>query len=91
MHEDIKRFTEDGKLRDDADIVRIKDVMTRTVEDKMRVEGYVPVIDLDVNWTTWYIEKEKCYGFTISLYGIHVGEECKDGIAYSGGKLIRIR
>lgn len=91
MHEDIKRFTEDGKLRDDADIVRLKDVMTRTVEDKMRTEGYVPVIDLNVNWTTWYIEEEKCYGFTISLYGIYVGEECDDGIAYSEGKLIRIR
>ena len=90
MHDEIKRFTEGGKLRDDADIIRIKDVMTRTLEDKMRLEGFIPVIDLNVHWSTEFLEKEKCYGFTITISGVYVGEEC-DGIAYSDGKVIRLR
>ena len=53
----------------------------------MRSEGYIPNIDINVQWTSWYIEKDKCYGFKISMYGIYVGEESWEKIATSDGKM----
>ncbi len=87
MHDDIKRFTQEGFYRDDCDLIRIKDLWTRTIEDMMRVEGYIPNIDINVQWTQWYIEDKKCYGFKISMYGIYVGEESWEKVAASDGKI----
>ena len=45
------------------------------VEDQMRAEGKVPVLDMNTQWyTSWDDEKEQ-YGFTIVMYGVYVGKK----------------
>lgn len=87
LHMDIKRFTEEGFLRDDCDIIRLKDTLTKSLEEKMRSFGYIPHLDLNVEWSTSYSEKDKRYEFKISWYGIEVGvERSWSEIGFSEGK-----
>lgn len=87
MHEDVKRFSEEGFYRDDASFMRIKDLWVRTLEDKMREYGYIPHIDIDPHWTQVYEPEKKRFAFKISMYGVYVGEKSWQKIAYSGGKI----
>lgn len=92
LHQDIKRFTEEGFLRDDCDIIRLKYELTKALEEIMRSQGFIPHLDLNVEWSTEYLEKDKCYGFKISWYGIEVGvERSWSEIGFSDGKTFPIR
>lgn len=92
LHQDIKRFTESGLLRDDCDIIRLKDEFTRILEEQMRSQGFIPHLDLNVEWSTEYMEKDKCYKFTISWYGIEVGvKRSWIEIGFSDGKTFPIK
>lgn len=91
MHEAIVNFSREGKLRSDSDFIRIKDLMTRELEEEMREEGCVPVLDINVHWSTEYSEKEKCFNFKITMYGIYVGgEDLSAIIGFSEGKLMKV-
>lgn len=92
MHEEIKRFYQEGIIADDKDFIRLKDEYCRILEDIMRDEGCIPVLDLKVDWTTEKRENARGYNFRISMYGVFVGEdkECEK-IAYSDGKIIQIK
>jgi hypothetical protein len=92
MHDNLKRFSEEGLLRDDSDFLRIKDEMTRVLEDQMRLAGYVPVLDINVQWSTAYEPENKRYRFKITVYGVYVGKnkQC-DIIGFSDGKLMQVR
>jgi len=92
LHQDIRRFTEEGFLRDDCDIIRLKYELTKTLEEIMRSQGYIPHLDLNVEWSTEYIEKDKKYAFKISWYGIEVGvERSWSEIGFSDGKTFPIK
>lgn len=92
MHEEIRKFTRPGHLRDDCDLWRIKEVMIKDLEDEMRAEGYAPVLDLNPQWTTEYNVEKKRYDFIISMFGVFVGgEDLSTIIGYSDGKLIRLK
>jgi hypothetical protein len=89
MHEHIRRFTQDGRIRDNTDFIRLKDMMRINLEDRMRSDGYVPQLDCGLHWSTEYFPEDKCYGFKITLYGVYVGKKraCEDAIAYYEGKV----
>jgi len=90
MHEEIVSFTREGELRDDSDIIRIKDVMRRDIEDEMRLDGFAPILDLLVHWSTEYIPDKKRYRFKMTLYGVHLGGlDCSKIVGVSDGKIIR--
>lgn len=92
QHLDIKKFSHEGNFRDDSGIIRTKDNFTRLLEDQMRDEGYIPHLDLNVNWSTWWVEEKKCFGFKISMYGVEVGAERSwSEIGYSEGKTYPIK
>lgn len=92
MHDEIKRFTREGKLRDDSDIIRLKDVLAKDLENEMRSDGYIPVIDIDIHWSTEYNHEEKFYAFKISLYGVYVGlDKISNSIAYYNGSVHTVR
>lgn len=92
MHEEIRSFTHEGIIADDKYFIRVKDNMQRVLEDSMRIEGFVPVIDMDVGWSTQLRDEDRGYAFKITMYGVFVGEDkdCEK-IAYSGGKIIQIK
>ena len=45
------------------------------IEDQMRAEGKVPVLDMNTQWyISWDDDKER-YEFTLVMYGVYVGKK----------------
>jgi hypothetical protein len=74
MHRPIKKWTHDGFIRDDADFPRLRREFERLIEQSMRLEGYLPVYELDSEWSTAYEPDEKRYSFKISMYAAYAGK-----------------
>lgn len=74
MHDDIKRFSLEGTLSD-RNLIDEKERLIRFVETDMREEGWVPSLDLHPHFTLDYDPAEGTFGFVLSVWGIHVGEE----------------
>ena len=74
MHRPIKKFGFSGTLGDDSRFVSLKAQYETLIIHNMREQGYVPVLDLDVLWSTSYDVKTQEYTFTISVFGIYVGK-----------------
>ena len=92
MHEPIVGFSEEGTLKDDSKIIETQQVMSKILADRLYSTGYLPVIDVDVQWTTHRNEEEDWYEFKITMYGVFVGSErSKREFAWSNGKTLRIR
>lgn len=92
MHEQIIGFSEEGTLKDDSKIVETQQIMSKILADRLYTTGYLPVIDVDVQWTTHRDDEEDCYLFKITMYGVYVGtERSKREFAWSNGKTLRIR
>lgn len=73
-HRPIHRFGFDGHLKDDADIIRLKENYRALIIEGMREDGYVPVLDLDIFWSTQYDSNKKRYTFRMTVYGVYVGK-----------------
>jgi len=74
MHEEIKRFGHEGVVAEGVDVVEFKSQQIRWVENSMRVEGYVPALDIEAQYTQQYDPKNNFFTFKISVYGLYVGE-----------------
>lgn len=90
-HKPIKRFYLDGIIHDDSAIGRLKIEYIRIVTSEMRYAGYVPRIDIDVDFTIGYNEQKEYFEFQISIYGIYVGKKQSECIqAIDGQRIIPI-
>ena len=74
-HRPIKRFGLDGKIHDDADLIRLKQEYLKLVLLQMRLAGYVPKFDIDTDYTLDYNEQKNYFEFELSIYGIYVGKK----------------
>ena len=43
--------------------------------DEMRTKGYVPVLDLDIQWSLRYNHDKDNYAFNLEMYGVFVGKK----------------
>ena len=87
IHRSIRRFHLDGQIYDDSLIPRLKEEYIRILNTSMRLQGYVPRIDIDPDFTIEY--NGKYYHFMLSVHGTFVGKrnaECIIGI--DGGRTI---
>lgn len=75
MHDDIKTFTTEGIVADEADILENRTTLVEWTEGQMRDDGYAPVLDLDPQYTIEYVPEQEHFKFTLSVYGTFVGEE----------------
>lgn len=75
MHKTIKRFGMEGTVGDDSALIRMREQFERMILQEMRDKGYVPVLDLGPYWSTSWKQDKDVYEFTLSVYGVHVGEE----------------
>lgn len=74
LKRNIKTFWINGVIGDDSDIIRLRDMYQRLLIDEMRTKGYVPVLDLDPQFSLKYnIEKDQ-YNFNLEMYGVFVGK-----------------
>jgi hypothetical protein len=79
-HKPIKRFSLDGQIYDDSAIARLKIEYTLLVTSEMKIDGYVPRIDIDPDFTISYNEEKEIFDFTLSIYGIYVGRKQSEWI-----------
>lgn len=92
MHEPIIGFSETGILKDDSKIIETQNAMSKILADRLYSTGYLPVIDVDIQWTTHRKEEDDCYEFKITMYGVYVGtDRSKRELAWSNGKTLRVR
>lgn len=71
-----------GQIHDDSAIPRLRKQYEHMIEDDMRIQGYVPILDLDIQFSLEYDESADIYNFDIVLYGIYVGK--KKAFLYEG-------
>jgi hypothetical protein len=74
MHDDIKRYELTGTVTSDT-FLSTRERLIKDVEDSMRDEGFVPVLDLPPQFTRDYNAEDQTFTFKLSAYGVYVGEE----------------
>ena len=74
MHDEIKKFTLDGTLRE-TDIVKTKERLVNEVESVMRDYSYVPALDLEPQFTLDYSPADEGFTFFLTCYGVKVDKE----------------
>ena len=80
----------DGKVQSSTAFSKVQEMYINLLEEKMRDQGYVPRLDIGMEWTT--TRHKSHYDFEISLYGSYVGRKTAwviDGI--DNGRPISIR
>jgi hypothetical protein len=70
-HKPIKKFNLSGVIYDESAIGRLRQEYVRLIESEMRLSGYVPRLDIDIDFTIDYNEKKKYFEFEITVHGIH--------------------
>lgn len=74
MHDEIKKFSLDGTLRE-TDIVKTKERLVDYVESLMRDYNYVPALDLEPQFTLDYSPADQGYKFALTCYGVRVEKD----------------
>jgi len=88
-HKPIKMFSLDGIIADDGSISRMKEEYARLLKAEMVLTGYVPRLDIDIDWTLDYNHQKQYYQFEISMYGVYIGKNKSQWISgIDGTKLI---
>lgn len=82
MNKKLKSFGMQGEIHDDSAIPRLRKQYEHIIEENMRLQGYVPILDLDIQFSLEYNESNDTYNFDIVLYGIYVGK--KKAYEYEG-------
>lgn len=72
-HKVIKRFQMEGSIKDDSDIVRLKERYSQTLYADMRMAGYVPILNIDPAFST-ALDGEH-YSFLLTIHGVYVGKQ----------------
>lgn len=75
MNKKLKSFGMQGQIHDDAAIPRLRLEYERLIESDMREQGYVPILDLDIQFSLLYDEEQDLYEFDIVVYGVYVGKK----------------
>ena len=75
MNKKLKSFGMQGEIHDDAAIPRLRAEYERLIESDMREQGYVPILDLDTQFSLLYNEEQDTYEFDIVVYGVFVGKK----------------
>ena len=75
MNKKLKSFGMQGVIHDDSAIPRLRIEYQRLIESDMREQGYVPILDLDVQFSLSYDEPNDIYEFDIIVYGLYVGKK----------------
>jgi hypothetical protein len=79
-HKSIKKFCLSGQIHDESAIARLKIEYIRLVISDMKLDGYVPRIDIDPDFTISYNEEKEIFDFILSVHGIYVGRKQSEWI-----------
>jgi hypothetical protein len=79
-HKPVKRFGLDGIIHDDSGLWRLKLEYIKLLLAKMRLSGYVPRVDIPIDFTVQYNYKKEYFEFEISMYAVYVGKRKSEWI-----------
>jgi hypothetical protein len=74
LKKNIKSFIVSGVIKDDAAFQRIRAMQEKLLLDDMRARGYVPVLDLESQFSIKYHEAKEHYSFYLEMFGVYVGK-----------------
>lgn len=87
MHENIKAFHDRGTMNGNINVIQEKERLVADLETSMRDSGYVPVLDLDPQFTRTLVGDS--YEFRLTIYGVKIKEDAWQVTGISSGKLLR--
>ena len=79
-HKPIKKFSLEGIIHDESSIGRLRQEYVRLLLSEMRLSGYVPRLDIDIDFTIDYNEGKQYFEFGLSLYGTYTGRKQSEWI-----------
>jgi hypothetical protein len=87
-HKPIKMFQLDGQIHDDAAIGRLKQEYLRLLASEMRLNGYVPRLDIDPDFTIQFNKVTEYFEFKLTTYGVYVGKKKSEWILGIDGIMV---
>lgn len=79
-HKPIKKFNISGIIHDESAIGRLRGEYVRLLVSEMRLSGYVPRIDIEVDFTIDYNIKKEIFEFELTVHGIYIGRKQSEWI-----------
>jgi hypothetical protein len=74
MKKKIHQFGIDGSIGDEANIPQVREMFERQIIIDMRDRGYVPIYDINTQFSTSYDARLNQFDFYIVVYGVYVGK-----------------
>ena len=74
LRRNIKSFYLNGTINSDSDIIRLREMYERLLLDQMRTDGYVPVLDIDPQFSLKYNPEKDNYPFHLEIHGVYLGK-----------------
>jgi hypothetical protein len=71
----IRAFLIGGVIKDDSSIGKSRLMYERILLQDMRDRGYVPVLDLEPQFSIKYNEAKNTYSFNLEMFGVYVGKK----------------
>jgi len=89
MHgKNLRAYSKEGEIRDDSDFIRIRSELERLMVQEMREEGYLPVQDVKIMWSTKRIDSK--YEFALTMYAAYAGKrKAREWDFWSEGQLVK--
>lgn len=75
LKKNIKSFLISGVIGDDAGIAKAREMYERILLQDMRSKGYVPVLDLESQFSIAYNKNKNNYSFFLEMFGVYVGKK----------------
>ena len=75
LKKNIRSFIVSGVIKDDAAFQRIREMQERLLLQDMRARGYVPVLDLESQFSIKYHEAKENFSFYLEMFGVYVGKK----------------
>jgi hypothetical protein len=75
LKKNIRSFIMSGVIKDDAAFIRVREMYEKLTLDDMRSKGYVPVLDLESQFSIKYNEVKDNYSFYLEMFGVYVGKK----------------
>ena len=75
LQRNIKSFLISGVIKDDKEIARARENYERVLTDDMRLKGYVPVLDLESQFSIKFNENKGTFSFFLEMFGVYVGRK----------------
>jgi len=87
LKRNIKSFLISGVIKDDSSIGKSRIMYEKLLVQDMRDKGYVPVLDLEPQFSIKYNEVKDNYSFFLEMFGVYIGKrKAKEIEGFSGQK-----